>query len=62
MSEVLRRLDVNYTDLFTCPVCCSLPHDQLVLIVDGKMMGIQKMFAETYHPPIDLTTVAQASG
>lgn len=42
IKAFLRALDVDYTDLFTCPVCSRLPYKEQVYIIDGKAMGFRK--------------------
>jgi hypothetical protein len=53
MIAFLRLLDADYDGLFTCPICCSKPHSELVLIIDGKEMGIQRVYAKDYTRPVD---------
>lgn len=53
MLSFIRMLDLDYAVLFSCPICKDLPHDQLCLIMDGKCMGMQKVYALPYNPPVD---------
>ncbi|KAK9807615.1 hypothetical protein WJX72_004166 [[Myrmecia] bisecta] len=48
LMAFLRQLDIPYGHRCSCPICSELPHEQLVLIVDGKAMGINKTFARPY--------------
>ena len=56
----MRLIDVDYTKLFTCPICNQLPHDQLILTVDGKEMGMQRTQARPYLAPVDDTVVQKS--
>lgn len=47
----IRCLDVDYNDCFSCPICSKLSHDELVLIMDGKEMGMKKALAKQYISP-----------
>ena len=53
MQAFMQQLDIDYAYLFTCPLCCARPHDQLTLIVDGKEMGIQRAAMKPYTAPVD---------
>jgi hypothetical protein len=51
MMSFIRCLDIDYKECFSCPICSVLPHDELVLIMDGKEMGMKKALAKQYIPP-----------
>jgi transcription elongation factor Elf1 len=57
----VRMLDTDYDRLFTCPVCSQLPHDQLILTVDGKVMGLQRCHERVYTPPPDEAVVVRSA-
>jgi hypothetical protein len=60
MLAFMRLIDVDYKLLFTCPICSQLPHDQLILTVDGKEMGMQRTQARPYEAPVDHSVVQQS--
>ena len=60
MLGFMRMMDTDYERLFTCPVCSQLPHDQLILTVDGKVMGLQRCHERPYAPPRDETVVVRS--
>ena len=60
MLAFLRLLDVDYPALFTCPICSHTPHNQLILTVDGKEMGMQRVQARPYLAPADHTFVERS--
>ena len=51
MLEFIRLIDVDYAKAFTCQLCAQLPHDQLVFIIDGKEMGMNRAMSKPYVPP-----------
>lgn len=46
-------------DLFACPICSELPHDQLVLLFDAKEMGMQQDLARPYQLPLGDVTAGK---
>ena len=50
MLEFLKLIDLDYCNAFTCPKCSQLPHDELVIIIDGKEMGMNRALAKPYVP------------
>jgi hypothetical protein len=53
MMAYLGALDIDYEASFSCPICQKLPHSAQVVIVDGKAMGLPRVFAQAYTPPVD---------
>jgi hypothetical protein len=51
MLEFIRLIDVDYAKAFTCQLCAQLAHDQLVFIIDGKEMGMNRAMSKPYVPP-----------
>ena len=52
MMAALGALDIDYEHkAFSCPTCSTLPAHDLVLVFDGKAMGMQKMVAGDWDPP-----------
>jgi hypothetical protein len=47
----IKLLDLDLEQLFSCPHCKQLAHEQLTLIMDGKCMGMQRLMFHHYHPP-----------
>jgi len=47
----MHALAIDYMTTFSCPACCSQPHNKLTLIVDGKEMGIQRALMKPHQPP-----------
>jgi hypothetical protein len=54
LLEFIKLLDLDYERCFTCPVCLELPHDELVLIIDGKEMGMNRALVKLYIAPSSL--------
>lgn len=52
MLEFIKLIDVDYGNAFTCPVCSQLPHNELVVIIDGKEMGMNRALAKPYVAPL----------
>lgn len=51
MLEFIKALDIDYDASFRCPICSKLSHDKMVLIMDGKEMGLKKSLAKPYISP-----------
>ena len=52
LTSFLASLDVPYSEYFDCPCCAQLPHEQRVFITDCKEMGVKKLYARDYAPPV----------
>lgn len=59
MLAFMWKLEVDYNMLFTCPACKDRPHDQLIITVDGKEMGVQHSRAQPYNAPRDASVVVK---
>lgn len=47
----MKRLDINYRERLTCPICEELEPRQQVIIADGTALGQLKQLFATYTPP-----------
>lgn len=52
MLEFIKLLDLDYDSAFTCPVCSQLSHNDLVVIIDGKEMGMNRALTKPYVAPL----------
>ena len=48
----MKLLDVNYDAAFSCPICASLDHSQVALVIDGKEMGMNRALSKPYVAPL----------
>jgi hypothetical protein len=61
LLSFLCSLDIPYSTYFDCPCCKDLPAEERVLITDCKEMGMKKLHARGYSPPVaDNLEVAEA--
>lgn len=51
MLEFIKLIDVDYMESFTCSTCAELQHSELVFIIDGKEMGMNRAQSKPYVPP-----------
>ncbi|BDA41043.1 hypothetical protein COCOBI_01-6980 [Coccomyxa sp. Obi] len=52
MLEFIKLIDVDYVKSFTCSTCDVLQHSELVFIIDGKEMGMNRALSKPYVPPL----------
>lgn len=52
MLEFIKLFDINYVKSFTCSTCAELQHSELVFIIDGKEMGMNRALSKPYVPPL----------
>lgn len=52
LLEFIKLLDVDYDAAFRCPICASLDHSQVALVIDGKEMGMNRALSKPYVPPL----------
>ena len=52
LISFLCSLDIPYTSYFDCPCCKDLPPEKRVFITDCKEMGMKKLHARGYKPPV----------
>ena len=57
LQEFLDLLKVDYKAGFTCPVCSGLPHEDMVIICDGKVLGFRRDLALPSTPETSGRTV-----
>ena len=52
LLEFIKLLDVDYDAAFCCPICASLDHSQVALVIDGKETGMNRALSKPYVPPL----------
>jgi len=52
IQAFVRKLDIDYDAGFKCPICYILGPENLVLILDGKAMGLLRSIFKEYQAPV----------
>lgn len=52
LLEFMKLLDIKYDAAFSCPICATLDHSQIALVIDGKEMGMNRALSKPYVAPL----------